>query len=129
MNETPIHLTQSDFDRIEDLLGGWWAPDARTQRLLDQLQAELDRARILDGADPSSDAIGLGSEIVLVDLATAAASRYRLVAPSEADGSPGTLSILSPIGVASLGYREGDEFQCETPGGVRRLRVERVRAA
>jgi regulator of nucleoside diphosphate kinase len=37
------------------------------------------------------------------------------------------LSVLAPLGTALLGCRQGDEVVWEMPGGVRRLRVERVR--
>jgi regulator of nucleoside diphosphate kinase len=36
------------------------------------------------------------------------------------------LSVLSPMGLAALGYRQGDELECETPGGKRRLRIVKV---
>ena len=126
MNETPIQVTQTDFDRLGRLLDGWWAPDARTQPLLDRLQEELDRARVVANGEVDPDCITLGSEVVLRDLDTGWPSIHRLVWPNDAAGSHKALSILSPIGVAALGYREGDEFVCETPGGLRRLRVEKV---
>jgi regulator of nucleoside diphosphate kinase len=34
--------------------------------------------------------------------------------------------VLAPIGTALLGYRAGDEVEWLTPGGLRRLRIERV---
>jgi regulator of nucleoside diphosphate kinase len=36
------------------------------------------------------------------------------------------LSVLAPLGTALLGYREGDELDWRMPGGMRRLRVERI---
>ena len=38
----------------------------------------------------------------------------------------GLVSVLAPIGTALLGYREGDEVEWLTPGGLRRLRIEKV---
>lgn len=127
MNQTEIHVTQLDFDRLEHLVNGWWATDDRTRDLLDQLQHELDRARIVDSEEVDPDRITLGSDIALRDLETGRVSLYRLDWPSNSgrDGQI-TLSILSPLGISALGYREGDEFEVEAPGGKRRLRVEKV---
>jgi regulator of nucleoside diphosphate kinase len=36
--------------------------------------------------------------------------------------------VLAPLGTALLGYREGDELEWMTPGGMRRLRIESVRS-
>jgi hypothetical protein len=37
--------------------------------------------------------------------------------------------VLAPLGTALLGYREGDEVEWVMPGGLRRLRIEKVRQA
>jgi regulator of nucleoside diphosphate kinase len=70
--------------------------------------------------------VTLHSKVRLLDLDSRESAVYRLVPPSEANGSAGNLSILAPIGIALLGYGEGDRFECETPGGMRRFLVERV---
>jgi regulator of nucleoside diphosphate kinase len=126
MIQNAIDVTQPDFERLERLVDGWWAADARTRALLDRLQAELDRARVVDSAEVEPGCITLGSQVRLRDVETGRLSVHRLVLPNEASGPDGALSILSPMGIAALGYREGDEFVCETPGGRRRLRVEKV---
>ena len=62
----------------------------------------------------------------MLDLDSRESVVYRLVLPSEANSVDGSLSILAPIGIAMLGYGEGDYFECETPGGTRRFLVESV---
>ena len=126
MHESEIHVTETDFERLENLVNGWWAADPRTRELLDRLQGELDRARVVDSSAVAPECITLGSEVMLRDLDTGGLSVHRLVLPNEVGGSPRGLSILSPVGVCVLGYGEGDELDCETPGGRRRLRVEKV---
>jgi hypothetical protein len=44
----------------------------------------------------------------------------------QADVAAQRVSVLAPIGTALLGYREGDEVERPTPGGLRRLRIEKV---
>ena len=126
MSQDAIHVTQPDFERLESLVDGWWAADPRTRALLDRLREELDRARVVDSAEVEPECITLGSQVLLRDVETGQSSMHRLVLPNDASGVDGALSILSPVGISALGYREGDEFVCETPGGRRRLRVEKV---
>lgn len=128
MNSTEIHVTKPDFQRLDHLVNGWWATDDRTRELLELLQHELDRALIVESEEVAPDRITLGSEIALRDLETGRVAIYRLAWPR--DAAPGDcipLSILSPMGIAALGYREGDELEVAAPGGKRRLRVEEVR--
>ena len=121
-----IHVTQPDFDQLERLVDGWWAPDDRSLALLERLRDELDRARVVDSGEIAPECVTLGSEVTLRDLDTGRRSVHRLVLPKESHKVEGALSVLSPIGIAVLGYHMGDSFTCETPGGERRLLVEKV---
>jgi regulator of nucleoside diphosphate kinase len=48
------------------------------------------------------------------------------VYPDDADVNDGKLSVLAPLGTALLGASVGDVVEFRTPGGVRRLKVERI---
>jgi regulator of nucleoside diphosphate kinase len=52
-----------------------------------------------------------------------------LAFPWQADISAQRISVLAPLGTALLGYREGDEVEWVMPGGLRRLRIEKVHQA
>jgi regulator of nucleoside diphosphate kinase len=49
-----------------------------------------------------------------------------VVFPSEADSEQGKISVLAPVGTALLGYRVGDTVEWVVPGGLRRLKIERI---
>ena len=38
----------------------------------------------------------------------------------------GKISVLAPIGMAILGYRESDKVEREIPGGTALLKVEKI---
>ena len=59
------------------------------------------------------DRVGLGSEVVLLDLDSGAEVTYELVFPEAANADAGLVSVASPIGQGLLGKREGVE---EKPG-------------
>ena len=51
---------------------------------------------------------------------------YLLVTPAQASAPAGTISVLSPVGAALLGRRQGDTIECRVPGSPRLLKVEQV---
>lgn len=123
MNEKILHITEHDRFRIQLLLTGL-AGNPRTNKLTASLRDEL--ARSITVAERSPDTAGLESTVDVRDLDSGEVDRFTLALPEQADAAKGRLSILAPLGTALLGYSEGDEFSWEMPGGIRRLRIERV---
>jgi regulator of nucleoside diphosphate kinase len=128
MRDRPIVITRTDAARLRELL----ATRARAQRDQDHLQElaeELERARIADSDEVPADVITLHTQIQLLDLVSGERRNVTLVLPRESDARAGRISVLAPLGTALLGYRAGDEIEWQMPGGLRRLRIERVRPA
>lgn len=121
-----IYITKADQTKLVAIMEGMKAADERLQRWLALLEYELDRANVVETHEVPRGTVTLHSKVRLLDLDSRESTVYRLVTPSEADSGVGNLSILAPIGIALLGYGEGDRFECETPGGTRRFLVERV---
>jgi len=51
---------------------------------------------------------------------------YTIVFPVDADIEKKRISVLAPVGTALIGYRAGDIIEWATPGGTRRLQIEKV---
>ncbi len=73
-----------------------------------------------------SDVITLNSTVRLLDQKTDEEMLYTLVFPEQANISQGKISILAPIGTAMLGYKAGDTFEWDTPGGTRIILVKEI---
>lgn len=124
--KTQIYITQADLAKVTGIMEGMALTDGKSQKWLALLQHELDRANVVESHEVPREVITLHSEVCLRDLDSDQSVIYKLVLPSEANSAEGKLSVLAPIGIAMLGYGEGDRFECETPGGTRRFGVERV---
>ena len=61
-----------------------------------------------------------------MDLDTGRPQTLTLVYHGEAGMFGSRLSVLTPLGVRLLGSHVGDVIEWPVPGGVRRLRVERI---
>ena len=93
---------------------------------LNKLEAELDRAEIVDPKHVPADVITMRSKVRLKDLVSGESNTYSLVFPTEADFAEGKISVLAPIGTAILGYKRGDTIEWLVPSGLRKLKVEEI---
>lgn len=121
-----IHVTEPDYHRLSALIETTRARNGVDREYLSKLEAELDRAEIVDPKEIPADVITMRSKVRLKDLVSGEANTYSLVFPTEADSSEGKISILAPIGTAILGYKRGDTIEWPVPSGLRRLKVDEI---
>ncbi len=126
MTEHAIYITANDAEKLHDLIWQAQHTEYRHSTYLKMLSGELDRAIIIDEDSVPPDVITMNSEASLVDVDTGEEMLFTLVFPEEADAIQGKISVLAPIGTAMLGYRVGDDFEWDTPGGKRKIRVVKV---
>jgi len=124
--KNPIHITTQNKQRLEDLLVEVQASDPRKHGDLKALTQELRRAVIVDPKNVFRDVITMNSRAEMRDLESGETVAFTLVFPSEANIDEEKISVLAPIGAGMLGYRVGDEFEWNVPGGLRRMKVTKV---
>jgi regulator of nucleoside diphosphate kinase len=116
----PLLLSRLDVERIEALLEQPLAQGIDTSAL----EAELERAEVVEPALMPADVITMNSTARFLDETSGEEHEMTLVYPRDADGSPHKVSILAPVGSALLGLRVGDSIEWHVPGG----RTIRLRA-
>ena len=121
-----IYVTSQDKQRLADLLMEVEASDPRKHGDLKALEDELERAVIVDAKDIPGDVITMNSRAEMRDLESGETVAFTLAFPSEANIDEGKISVLAPIGAGMLGYRVGDEFEWNVPGGLRRMKVTKI---
>jgi len=121
-----IYVTEPDYHRLSALIETTRERDGVDIEYLKKLEAELDRAEIVDSKDIPKNVITMRSRVRLKDVATGQANTYSLVFPTEADFNEGKISILAPIGTAILGYKAGDTIEWSVPSGLRRVKVDEI---
>lgn len=126
MTEHAIYITLNDAEKLRDQIWKAQRTEYRHSTYLQMLSGELARAVIIDENALPPDVITMNSQVSLVDSDTGEEMLYTLVFPEEADAIQGKISVLAPIGTAMLGYRVGDDFAWDTPGGKRKIHVKKV---
>ena len=103
--------------------------DFRLLKLLERypaLQSELRRATVVSESEVLPDVVTMNSSVAYEDITAHVRDTVKLVYPHAAAGA-GHLPVTTPLGMALLGMREGQEIECNFPlGDRRRLRVEAV---
>ena len=123
---TSIYITELDYERLSGLIDRTRERNSVDREYLNKLEAELDRAEIVDSKEIPADVITMRSRVRLKDLVSGESNTYSLVFPTEADFAEGKISVLAPIGTAILGYSLGDTIEWPVPSGLRRLKVEEI---
>lgn len=121
-----IFITRTDQERLEKLIQLEEEFNQSSKIHLEELKSELKRAVITESQDIPPDVITMRSQVLLKDLNCEEEMIYTLVYPDEADMLEGKISVLAPIGMAILGYRENDRVEWEIPGGTVALKVVKV---
>jgi len=160
MRDKRIYITQSDFDRLAEIIKNMKYKQDIDRRSLDELEhsfssrdelgliqevrkikrsrndaewarieeleAELNRAVIVDSDKIPPDIVTMNSKVYLRDMDTGEDEFYQLVYPEDADVEQSKISILAPIGTAILGYKVGDIIEWNVPAGLRKLKIKKI---
>lgn len=117
----PIIVAIEDRERLRLLL-----EQHSPTEVTEQLEGELDRARLVPWDEVPRDVVVMNSELEYEVVGASQRRRLQLVFPTDADTAAGRISVLAPLGCALLGLHVGQEIDWRMPGGLRRLRVVSV---
>lgn len=120
-----IQLTRRDFGRLDQLTATHASPESL--RVVDFLVRELSRAQVVDAVEISPDVVTMYSEVLFRDEESGRERTVTLVYPREHALHEAALSVLTPLGAALIGLKEGQSIAFEAVDGrSRRVRIIRV---
>lgn len=108
-----ITLSTLDMDRLEALLDKMPADFPGRAAL----EAELDRADVLEPAHIPPTLVTMNSTVRFTLLESGKENTLTLVYPKDADGSANKVSVFATVGITLLGLSVGNTFQMPSPTG------------
>jgi transcription elongation factor GreA len=90
---------------------------------LGQLHGRLREISMVDMSKIPHDRVGLGSQVIVLDVIKEEQITYKLVTSEDVDVSKGLISTSSPIGRGLLGKQVGDTVKIQIPGGLREMEI------
>ena len=76
--------------------------------------------------DLPANVVTIGTLVSVKDLDTGQTQDYKFVGPETARKKNGTVSILSPMGIAMIGYPEGAVIEWEFNEGIKKNQIVKV---
>ena len=71
----------------------------------------------MHGTEEGQKVVRIGMQVT-VETESGTTRDFKLVSTFEADPKSGLISDQSPVGMALMGHKEGDQVNVSTPGGV-----------
>jgi transcription elongation factor GreA len=93
------------------------------QARLGQLTSRLSKLSSIDESQIATDAVGLGSRVVVEDADTKDRESYHMIFGDAEDFDEGQVTMSSPIGRALLGKKVGETTLLRLPARNRKLKI------
>lgn len=126
MTRRKIYISENDRALLAEFpLSGEQAERSPNARFIHALKDELKQAHVLPAEQMPSDVVTINSKVWVTYTDSESTDAFTLVMPGDADGSE-RISVLSPLGMAILGYRVGDKIEWGPVDRLIQIRVDRV---
>lgn len=120
MKPTPT-FSKSDYQFLRELI--LKSKNSTNTKEANQLSQELDRAVISKESELDGSIIRINSLVTIEDVKANKQMKIQIVLPSSADVKQSKISILAPLSVAIIGFKENDEVDWELPAGIKTLKI------
>jgi len=114
-------LTISDYNILRELTKN--AKDSTNIREIALLTQELDRATINKDNIVDDSTVRMNSQVTIEDVNTKQQMKVQIVMPSKSNIKEGKVSVLAPLCVAIIGFKENDEVEWQLPSGIKTLKI------
>lgn len=119
MNENQVIMLEEDYELLKPYAN-------KTTDGEMSLANELGRAKVVKKESFPIDCVRLNSKITVLDVDTRNKMEITLVMPQSADISKRKISILTPMGAALIGFKEGSEIEWKLPAGMKKFQILKV---
>ena len=119
-----IFITQEDKDKIITLIDKSDLNLRKDTPYIKDLEREVNRATVVSSKDQEINFITMNSTVML--LVDGEPEEVTLVYPEDINLKENKISVLSPMGTAILGLKEGSSIDWKIPNGIIHIVVDKV---
>jgi regulator of nucleoside diphosphate kinase len=112
--ENQLVIAHEDYEILSNYIRPVVAFDRRNAALL---LKEIEKATIVKKDELPQDVVRLNSKVVVKEENKNKVMELILVVPEKADLHQNMISVFAPIGVALIGFKQGEQVNCSTPTG------------
>ena len=96
---------------------------AQVEARIIEYENKLKNAHIIHDDEVSTEEVGIGSKVRLLDVEINGEAEYRIVGSTESNPSENKISNESPVGSALIGHKEGETVDVQTPNGLLKFKI------
>jgi transcription elongation factor GreA len=99
---------------------------AKLEERIAKIEGILRNAKLIEDEEISTEIVGIGSKVVVLDMEYDEEMEYTIVGSAEANPYEGKISNESPVGKALLGSKAGDVVDVQVPDGVIKYQIQKI---
>lgn len=126
MNEKQTLISDNDEKKLRLLIRSTEQHDGEERSAVEKLEAIMKTAAIIKSSKMPEDVVTMNSLVQLFDLDSTERTECWLMYSGGTDSFARVVPILSELGIALFGSREGDVVQWTEPSGSKRSRIVEV---
>ncbi|HRB72494.1 MULTISPECIES: GreA/GreB family elongation factor [Flavobacterium] len=120
MKPIPV-LTLTDYQLLRELTKS--SQNSTSKKEIMQLSQELDRAIVNKNDVLEDNIVRINSFVEIEDTKAKQRMKIQIVLPQLSNIKEGKVSVIAPLSIALIGFKENDEVDWEMPAGVKSLRI------
>ena len=118
-------ITRTDYDTLRNTI--MFLPPMQKTKEVQLLFEELQSGDLISDSEIKPDVIRLNSYFEVEDEKTKKVLGYTITLPNDANLQEKKISVLSPLGIALIGFSEGMLVDCALPAGSKKLKIVKVK--
>ena len=126
MKSSSIVVMKSDYEVMSSYVKGRAGTGKFDNENAHKLMSELSRAAVVDKSVFPKKVVRINSRVLVKEELGGKMFDITVVTPEKADIKSRKVSFLAPIGMALIGFKEGDKVKWEVPSGEKIFLIMKV---
>lgn len=117
---------EDDYEMLTACLNDAQRESAFGPQEIAALKADFKKGKLVSKDEFPEDVVRLNSKVKVKEVGNSRVMELVVVMPEEADIKQRKISVMAPVGVALIGFREGQEVMWQVPSGKKKFTIMEV---
>src|SRR5882672_1952378 len=117
---------EDDYEMLTACLNDGQRESAFGPQVIETLKADFKKGKLVSREEFPEDVVRLNSKVKVKEATNDKVMELILVMPDEADIKQRKISVMAPVGIALIGFREGQQVMWQAPSGKKTFTIMEV---
>ena len=119
-------MRKNDFEIIQSYLRSGPHKHSFDRKDAEEIKLELKKAKLVSADKFPANVVGLNSKVKVIEGQNDKVIELILVTPDKADIKERKISVMAPMGIALIGFRQGQKVNWQVPSGKKTFTIMEV---